>query len=490
MAYGRALTAFAAVLMMTAAPGWAQKPAKARPRLAQAAPVAEPAVPPAAKPEPAKVSLPLIDALGVAYETNPQLAAARAGLRATDESVAQANARWRPYISATGTYAYNENKISGGGGVAPQRVISHPLQAQLGFSENIFRGGRTYAEIGQAKANVRAARAELMAIEQTVLLAAATAYMDTVRDTAIVDLRRHNVDVLRRQRDETALEFKAGSLTRTDVAQAEARLAGAQAALTAAEGQLAISRAAFSRVIGRPAETLEAQPATPAALPSSQEAADQAATRGNPALAQAQENEKATSYAVDVAIGAMLPEVTMQGGYTYSQQSYASVLGAGKVTQGLGVQAQVTVPIYQGGAEQSAIRQAKQLHAQAELNVSVTDRQVREAVATTWNTYQAALANITSNEATARSNEIAFTGVSKEQRVGGRTVLDVLNAQQELLNAQVAVVTSRRDATVAAYQVLAASGLLTAKGVGLKVTPYDPLANYESNAARWIGFGD
>jgi outer membrane protein len=429
----------------------------------------------------------LMDALGIAYTTNPQLAAAQAGLRATDESVAIANSKWRPNISATGTYAYEEAKISGMGGV---KTITRPLQATVGFSQYLFRGGRTYAEVGQAKANVRAARADLQAAEQTVLLAAATAYMDVVRDTAIVNLRRHNVDVLRRQKDSTALEFKVGSLTRTDVAQAEARLAGAQAALTAAEGQLAISRASFMQVIGRPAETLEERPANPPVVPGTEDDTLASASKGNPALVQAQEYEKAADYAVNEAIGTMLPEVSLQGGYTYSQNSYASALGAGQVTQGIGVQAQITVPIYQGGAEQAAIRQAKQRHAQAQLNVVVTDRQVREVVAASWNTYQAALANITSNEATAKSNEIAATGVSKEQRVGGRTVLDVLNAQQELLNAQVALVTSRRDATVAAFQVLAVSGLLTAKSLGLKVAIYDPLANYENNATRWIGFGD
>jgi outer membrane protein len=435
--------------------------------------------------DPANFSL--VDALGVAYTTNPQLAAAQASLRATDETVAMANAKWRPAISASGTYAYNEAKISGTGGA---KSITHPLTATLGFQQELFRGGRTYAGIGKAKANVRAARAELTASEQTVLLTAATAYMDVVRDTAIVNLRRHNVDVLRRQKDSTALEFKAGSLTRTDVAQAEARLAGAQAALTAAEGQLAISRATFAQVIGRPAETLEERPTNPAAVPASEDMAQQSAAHGNPALVQAQEYEKAADYAVDEAIGALLPEANIQGGYQYSQQSYASALGAGQVTQGIGAQLQITIPIYQGGAEHAAVRQAKQLRAQAQLNVSVTDRQVRSTVASAWNMYQAALANIESNEATAKSNEIAFTGVSKEQRVGGRTILDVLNAQQELLNAQVAVVTSRRDATVAAFQVLAASGLLTAKSLGLKVTIYDPLTHYEDNAARWIGFGE
>ena len=439
--------------------------------------------PMAAEPAAAPARLTLADALGVAYETNPELAAAQAGLRATDETVAQANAAWRPHILATGTYGFEKFKISGN----PMWIGTHPLQAQLGVSQSIFRGGRTYAEIGQAKANVRAARAQLLAAEQTVLLAAATAYMDVIRDTAIVNLRRHNVDVLRRQRDATAIEFKAGSLTRTDVAQSEARLAGAQAALTAAEGQLAISRANFAQAVGRPAETLEDSPATPA-LPGAEDDVLGVALKSNPALVAAQETERAASYAVDDAIGALLPEISVQGGYQYSQQSYSSSLGAGQVTHGLGIIGQVTVPIYQGGAEEASVRQAKELHAQAALNVNVTDRQVREAVATAWNTYQAALASISSNEATAKADDIAFTGVSKERQVGGRTILDVLNAQQELLNAQVAVVSSRRDATVAAFQVLAASGTLTAQSLRLKVKLYDPLEHYESDAARWFGF--
>ena len=429
---------------------------------------------------------PLMEALGVAYETNPQLLAARAGVRATDETVAQANANWRPSIAATGTYGFEKYKITGN----QKWIGTHPLQAQLGVQQNIFRGGRTIAEIGKAKAQVRAARAQLIAAEQTVLLGAAMAYMDVVRDEAIVRLRQHNVDVLRRQRDSTALEFKAGSLTRTDVAQSEARLAGAEALLTAAKGQLAVSRAGFLQVIGRPAETLEQTPELPGAVPGSEEAALGFALKGNPALMEARERERAASYAVDEAIGALLPTITVQGGYSYSQQSYSSSLGAGQVTHGLGIIGQVTVPIYQGGGEEATVRQAKQYHAQAEMNVNVADRQVREAVASAWNTYQAALASIESNMATQKANEIAFTGVSKEQRVGGRTILDVLNAQQELLNAQVAVVSSQRDATVAAFQVLAAEGTLTAKTLGLKVQYYDPLAHYENNAARWIGFGE
>ena len=428
----------------------------------------------------------LQEALAVAYETNPQLSAAQAGLRATDENVAQANANWRPTISAGGTYGVEQYKIGG----VPAWISTHPLQAQIGVTENIFRGGRTYAEIGKAKAQVRGGRAQLLAAEQTVLLGAATAYMDVVRDTAIVNLRQRNVEVLRKQRDATALEFKAGSLTRTDVAQSEARLATAIADLTTAQGQLAISRSGFMQAIGRPAETLEGEPALPPVVPANEDDALGLALKQNPSLVVAKENEVAAGYAVDDAIGAMLPQLSVQGGYSYSQQSYSSSLGAGSTVHGLGAMAQLNVPIYQGGAEEATIRQAKQLHAQAELNVNATDRQVRDAVSTAWYMFQAAQASITSNKSTAEADEIAFKGVSKEQQVGGRTILDVLNAQQELLNAQVAVVTSQRNAIVAAFQVLAAEGSLTAKSLGLKVKLYDPLEHYDSNAASWVGFGD
>jgi outer membrane protein len=435
---------------------------------------------------PPAASFSMLEALGVAYETNPQLAAARAGVRASDEGVAQANANWRPSIAASGTYGFEKYNFTG----TPGWFGTHPLSAQLGVTETLFRGGRTYAEIGQAKAVVRGARVQLVAAEQTVLLASATAYMDVVRDTAIRKLREQNVEVLRKQRDMTALELKAGSLTRTDVAQSEARLATAQADLVAAEGQLGISRSNFLQVVGRPAETLEDLPAIPSIIPGTEDDALGQAHKQNPALVAAQENERAASYAVDDAIGALAPTVSLQGGYAYSQQSYSSTIGAGSVVHGLGVIAQVDVPIYQGGAEEATIRQAKELHAQAQLNVSAMELQVRDTVSLAWNTFQAALASIASNQATERADEIAFTGVRKEQQVGGRTVLDVLNAQQELLNAQVSVVTSQRNATVAAFQLLAAAGALTAQSLALKVKLYDPLAHYESDAARWIGFGD
>jgi outer membrane protein len=426
----------------------------------------------------------LSEALGVAYETNPSLDAQRAGQRATDENVAQANANWRPQISVGGSYGYEG--IHGGLGI-PGTYPLHPATGQVTVAQPIFRGGRTYAEIRKAKASVRAGRAQLLNTEQSVLFDAVSAYMDVVRDVATLRLRQNNVTVLQKQLDATQEQFRVGELTRTDVAQSQARLAGAQADYVTAQGQLAVSRSSFEHVIGRPAETLETQPALPK-LPSSEDSAMQIATNMNPALVQAREQEKVADYAVDDALGALLPQVSVNGEYQTSQGSFTGFsIGTQHITSVLG---EVTVPIYQGGAEESAVRQAKQLRSQAQLAIADTQRQVVDATRTAWQSFVTAQATIKSNQAQVDANEVAFDGVKQEQQVGSRTILDVLNAEQELLNAQVAVVVSQRDAYVASYQLLGAIGLLTAKSLGLHVRLYDPLENYDDNASRWFGLGD
>lgn len=443
----------------------------------------------------------LNDALGVAYETNPVLAAQQAQLRATDEQVAQANAGWRPQINAQGSYGVEQfgfKPIPIGGGGTISTLTEHPLQGQLTITQPIFRGGRTIAEISRAKALVRAGRAQLLAAEQTVLLDAVTAYMDVVRDTAIVKLRKSNVQVLTQQRNSTQIQFNAGALTRTDVSQSEARLAAAQSELTAAQGELAISHANFVQTIGRPAETLQDDPGLPP-LPATQDEITALAAKQNPAVVSARENDRASDYAIDDAYGALLPSLSVQGQYFYSQGSLTSGFGpggssgigsAGAADHGTAVLGLLDVPIYQGGADQAQVRAAKELHNQTTQLVEAADREVIAAATSAWEVFQSAQATIASNQATEKADEIAFQGVSKEQQVGGRTILDVLNAEQELLNAQVAVVSAKRDTVVAAYEVLAATGALTAKDLGLKVKLYDPIEHYDSDSSRWIGFGD
>jgi outer membrane protein len=438
----------------------------------------------------------LEEALGFAYETNPQLAAQQAALRATDEQVAQANAGWRPTVNAQGSYGVQHFGFTpfapdpSNPSATVSTAATHPVQGELTVTEPIFRGGRTYAEIRRAKAFVRAGRAQLISVEQTVLLSAITAYMDVVRDTAIVKLRQSNVGVLTKQRDATSIQFKAGALTRTDVAQSEARLAGAQSDLTSAQGQLAVSRANFLQAIGRPAETLVNEPSLPV-VPGNEAELTAAALKQNPILVSAVENERAASFSVDDAYGTLLPELSLQGQYFYSHGNLTNNVGGPQATDhGVAVLGLLNVPIYQGGADHAAVRQAHELHDQARQNVDFANRQVEDTATSSWESFQSALGTIKSNEATEQADEIAFEGVSKEQQVGGRTILDVLNAQQELLNAQVAVVTAKRNTVVAAYQVLAAEGGLTAKSLGLKVKFYDPEEHYDDDASRWIGFGD
>ncbi|HSZ75119.1 MAG TPA: TolC family outer membrane protein, partial [Rhizomicrobium sp.] len=310
-------------------------------------------------------------------------------------------------------------------------------------------------------------------------------------DEATLKLRQTNVDVLERQRKETQEQFDVGELTRTDVAQSEARLAGAKSDLITAQGQLAVDRATFEQVIGRPAETLEPLPALPK-LPANPDVAVAAAMQANPSMLYANANEKAADYAVDDALGALLPNVSVAGEYQYQKGGLNSLDfgGPGTTEQNLAVLGQVNVPIYQGGAEDAAVRQAKEQHVQSQHDVLTADRQVRQAVASAWETYDSAKATITSNQAQVKANQIAFEGVQKEQQVGGRTTLDVLNAEEELLNSQVSVVASERNATINAYQLLAATGGLTAQALGLPVKIYDPLDHYNSDAGRWIGLGE
>ena len=489
------LVALSTLALLLAEPSIAahHKPSK----VAQAAAPAVPAPASVAPSPPPKPSLTLAEALAVAYETNPQLAAQQAALRATDEGVAIANGGWRPTISAGGTYAYQQfyfTPITIPGFGTFSTISAHPLQGAITVTQPLLRGGRTIAQIGRAKALVRAGRAQLLAAEQTVLLSAATAYMDVVRDTAIVRLRQHNVELLTKQAQATQAQFNAGSLTRTDVAQSQARLAASQSDLTAAQSQLEVSRANFMQAIGRAPETLETEPSLPPAIPTGVDDSITLALKQNPSIVSARENEVAADYSVDDAIGTMLPTLSVQGQYGYSQGSLVTPTGStsigGNTSHALTVTGQLSIPIYQAGVEEATVRQAKELHAQAQLNVQVADLQVRQAVAAAWALFESTEASIASNEAAERANEIAFEGVTKEQQVGGRTILDVLNAEQELLNASVTLVSAKRNAEVAAFQVLAANGSLTAKNLGLKVKLYDPIEHYDDDAARWIGLGD
>jgi len=422
----------------------------------------------------------LNEALGIAYETNPQLEAARAGLRATDENVPTAGATFRPTANVGAMAGYEKIPPVFGG-----QPTSYPISGQLTVTQPVFNASN-FAQLGKAKAQVKAGRAQLVSTEETVLLAAVTGYMDVVRDESTLKLSQNNVAVLKKQRDATQEQFKVGELTRTDVAQSQARLAGAESNLINAEGQLEISRSEFEHAIGRPAETLESEPSLPP-LPKVQQNVLDLAARLNPNLVAARQNVKAANYAVDQAVGALAPQLSINGQYQYTQSnpSYGPY-----TIHALTVMGNLSVPLYQGGAEYAAVRQAKELRSQAQLEVADTERQVMDSARSAWQAYTSAEATIASNQSQVEADKVAYQGVKLEQQVGARTILDVLNAEQELLNSQVALVTSKRNAAVAAYQLLSAIGTLTAKDLALHVKTYDPLVHYEDDAGRWVGFGE
>jgi outer membrane protein len=425
----------------------------------------------------------LQQALVKTYETNPQLLAQRASLRATDENVAQALSLWRPNVSVTGTQSDNHTRSEIKAVVLPTKTNSEPWSARLTASQTLFAGGRILAQRMQAGAEVRAARATLHATEQDIFLATVSAYMNVVRDLEIVRLNEKSVELLKKQREAAQERFKVGEITRTDVAQAEARLAQTEAGLVAAQASLKASSLAYESLVGNTPEGLEVEPPLPP-LPQSEDATRTLAEQKSPTYIAAIENQTASEHGVNRAVGSLLPTVSVQATYDYGN---AGDISPSTRTESTTVSGVLTVPLYQGGAEWSSIRQTEEFLNQAKMNREQARRSALEDASNAWEAYRSAKAQRESNEQQLKAQEIAFEGVQQEAEVGTRTTIDVLDAQRELLNSQVAVARSRRDEIVAAHQLMAAIGELTAQGLNLPVKIYDPIENYNDNSGKWIG---
>lgn len=409
----------------------------------------------------------LEEALAAAYQTNPVLEAQRAQLRATDELVPQARSGYLPSLEASGDVGRVRTEQSGQVGVVTPRNVD------INLTQPIYRGGRTAAGVSRAENLVQSQRASLVAAEQDVLLDAATAYFNVVRDQAVLDLNVNNEQVLRRQLEAAQDRFRVGEITRTDVSQAESRLARATADRILAEGVLNASRAEYARLVGDVPGKLT-QPVPTIALPNTLDETVGLSVDNNPSVIAAKFAEAAARDGVDVARGQLLPSVSVVGnvGRSWDQTRQDSV------TDSASVIARVTVPIYQAGAATSQVREAKQTVSQRRSQSESQTRAAREAGIRAWEALVTARASILALQSQVRSAEIALEGVRQEATVGSRTVLDVLDAEQELLNARVQLVRSQRDELVAAFQVLAATGQLTAGRLGLPVRSYDYEANY------------
>ena len=442
----------------------------------------------------------LESALVQAYINNPSLNSQRASVRVTDENVPQALSGYRPKVSITGTggqqsLSSNSRVVSPNlaPNVAPNTPATYALQsgyntpASYGatITQTLFNGFQTANKTRQAESQVQAARATLRVTEQTVLLNAATAYMNLLRDTAILDLQRRNVEVLQEQLRQTRDRFNVGEVTRTDVAQSESRLAAGRSQVLSAEATYKASAATYRQVIGVDPGKLTAGAPVDRFSPQNLPAAVGLATVVHPAVSTAQFNVDAATQAVKVAEASLYPTVSVTGQYTKNyevvgslntiENYQASVLGT------------LSIPIYQGGAEYSLIRQAKETLGQRRLDLDVARDQVRQTTVQAWGQLDAAKSNVDSTQAQVQAAEIALNGVREEARVGQRTTLDVLNAQQELVNARVSLVGAQRDRVVASYTLLASVGRLAPEVLGLRVPVYQPQIHYEQVRDNWVG---
>lgn len=415
------------------------------------------------------------------YRTNPQLDAARASLRATDEDVARANATYRPVVSGNASASWTRTDTQPPTATAGGEL--HPRNFGVSVAQPIFRGFRSLSQVRVAEANVRAGRETLRNTEQAVLLQAATAYVDVVRDQAVVRLRENNVNVLSNQLKATQDQFAVGEVTRTDVAQSEARRAGAVADLEVARANLKNSRAVYERVVGSAPGQLRDAGEPSRLMPKSLSEATSVAQRENPLIVNALYLEQASRYQIDLIRGELLPTVSLNASYTRAFDTARTIDQSDART----ISTNLTVPIYTGGEVEARVRQAKHNHVSRIQQIEQVRTEQLALVVSAWARYNAAKAQMQSTASQVRANQTALTGVREEYRVGQRTLLDVLNAEQELLNSQVLEVTARRDSVVQAYTLLQSIGRLSPAELGLGGEFYDPEINYFETRRRWFG---
>jgi outer membrane protein len=435
-------------------------------------------------------------ALMKAYQNNPQLNSQRAVVRETDEAVPQALSGYKPRITATGSTGHEfTSNLSKGvnlntGGAAYARTDSGytPSVANATVQQTLYNGFQTANRTRLAESTTSAARETLRVAEQTILLNAATVYMDLLRDGALLELQRRNVEVLQEQLRQTRDRFIVGEVTRTDVAQAETFVAMGRAMVLTAEAQYARSKATYRQVIGVEAISLQRVAPIDRLSPRRLVEAIELGRARHPSVGVAMFGIDAAVLQVKINEGTLYPVVTLTGTV---QQNWETA-GSGALSTALQqfnafVIGQVTVPIYQGGAEYSLIRQAKETVGQKRLDLSTARDNVQANIVTTWGALEAAKAQILADDAQVASAEIALEGVREEARVGQRTTFDVLQAEQILVNARTALVTAQHDRVVASYTLLAAVGELNLPKLGIIIPLYDPMVHYQQVRDAWIG---
>ncbi len=422
-------------------------------------------------------------ALAGAYRTNPDLQAARANLRVTDEQVSLALSGWRPSVDAVAEVGSSHQKIASGSMAGKQNLV--PRDVGIRVTQPVFRGFRTQAAIEAADANVLAGRAKLKEVEQQILFEVATAYLDVAQSQAVLDLTLNNEDILRKQLEETTGRFNVGEVTKTDVSQSEARLSAAMAARTRAEGALANDRATFLRLVGDQAGVL----ASPKLVLNSPHSADEAAAiavKNNPVVLAALHGQDAAKAGVSAVAGSLLPEVSLVGNVSRGWEQ--SIMQSHRQNDAT-VMARLTIPLYRSGADYAKTRAARQTVTQQRLGLESARHKARELAVRAWQNLLTARAAVAAHKSEGEATALALRGVQEERKAGTRTTLDVLNAEQEVLNAKVNLVKAEHDEALAILQIKAALGALTAEALALRVELYNPAAHYDDVRGKWIGLG-
>jgi len=427
----------------------------------------------------------LEDALVETYNTNPQILAERANLRATDEGVNQALGGWRPTLIFTGTVGKERFENTPPNTSQLPQGVNEPRSLDFKLTQPLYQGGQTVAKTAQAEDSVKAERAHLIATESTVLFSVISAYLDVLRDQSVVELDKLSENVLSQTLDQTRAQFRVGILTRTDVSQAEARLAAATAQRQVDEGTLQSDRANYARFVGHPPGEL-AQPGLRPAVPMTRDEALGLAAVKNPNVISALFTEDASRDFVTATEAQLLPSLNLVGEVNRTDDPLQ--LSGHETTFG-SVIAQVTMPIYEAGVIYSQSRQAKQKVGQSQGLTDDARRIAVQGATSAWETIQAQRANVISQITAIKADETAYEGTKAQQSVGIRTILDVLNAEQELFTDRVNLVKAQHDLAVAEFNLAQQVGRLTAADLQLPVDLYDVERYYKEVRGKWFGFG-
>jgi len=426
----------------------------------------------------------LEEAWALAYQNNPSLEAERARLRALDEKVSQALSNWRPSVDANANdgkvfqYSPQNQRISAGNYESKTR--GYGLQA----TQPIFRGFRTLSETKSAEKQVMAGRANLENAEQQLLLDVATSFLDIIRDESIIASENENEAVLQDKLKETIVRARVGDLTQTDVRQAESRLARAQVDRMQTENALTADRTAYARLVGEMPEALE-KPDPVLDHPQNVEEAVNLAETKNPAVIAGQYAVESADADIDLNKGSLLPEVNVVGSTSHNTDQ-SSVLPGRVVSDQIMVQ--MTIPLYRSGADYSRIRAAQETSVQRSMELEETRHRAHETANNSWQTLQIAGSAMKADKTEIDAAAEALKGVKVESKIGTRTTLDVLNAQQELLDAEIGMARAEHDKILAIMQIKAAVGDLTVDHLDLPIVPYDPQHHYDDARSTWAGW--